>query len=43
MELAWLTGAVVRLCAEAGVPTPASAEVYESLAPLRHGEAQPAA
>ena len=43
LELDWLTGAVVRLGAEAGVPTPVSAEVYESLAPLRHGAAQPAA
>ena len=33
LELDWLTGAVVRLGAERGVATPASAEVYEALAP----------
>ena len=37
LELDWLTGAVVRLGAERGVATPASAEVYEALAPLRDG------
>lgn len=35
LELDWLTGAVVRLGAEAGVATPATAETYDALAPLR--------
>ena len=39
LELDWLTGAVLRLGAEAGVATPVSAEVYETLAPLREGGA----
>ena len=39
LELDWLTGAVVRLGDEAGVSTPVSSEVYESLAPLRDGVA----
>jgi 2-dehydropantoate 2-reductase len=39
LELDWLTGAVLRLGAEAGVATPVSAEVYETLAPLREGSA----
>jgi 2-dehydropantoate 2-reductase len=37
LELDWLTGAVVRLGAEAGVATPVSHEVYAALAPLRNG------
>jgi 2-dehydropantoate 2-reductase len=37
LELDWLTGAVVRLGAEAGVATPASKEAYQALAPFRHG------
>ena len=37
LELDWLTGAVVRLGAEAGVPTPRSGEVYAALAPLKDG------
>ncbi|HEX6015154.1 MAG TPA: 2-dehydropantoate 2-reductase [Geminicoccaceae bacterium] len=37
LELDWLTGAVVRLGAEAGVATPASEEAYRALAPSRHG------
>ena len=37
LELDWLTGAVVRLGAEAGVDTPVSREVYEALAPYRGG------
>ena len=43
LELDWLTGAVVRLGAEAGVSTPISGEVYEELASLRQGTAPPAA
>ena len=39
----WLTGAVVRLGAEAGVATPATAEVYEALAPQRDGPGRAAA
>ena len=39
LELDWLTGAVVRLGAEAGVATPVSTEVYEALAPLKDGAA----
>jgi len=37
-ELDWLTGAVVRLGREHGVPTPKSAEVYAALAPVKDGE-----
>lgn len=36
-ELDWLTGAVVRLGREHGVPTPRSAEVYAALAPVKDG------
>jgi len=36
-ELDWLTGAVVRLGREHGVPTPKSAEVYAALAPVKDG------
>jgi 2-dehydropantoate 2-reductase len=43
LELDWLTGAVVRLGAEAGVGTPASAELYATLAPFRDGAAATAA
>jgi 2-dehydropantoate 2-reductase len=39
LELDWLTGAVLRLGAEAGVATPVSAAVYDALAPLREGAA----
>ena len=39
LELDWLTGAILRLGAEAGVATPVTAEVYEALAPLRDGTA----
>lgn len=39
LELDWLTGAVVRLGAEAGVATPVSAEAYHALAPLKDGAA----
>ena len=39
LELDWLTGAVVRLGAEAGVATPVSTEVYNALAPLKDGAA----
>jgi 2-dehydropantoate 2-reductase len=39
LELDWLTGAVLRLGAEAGVATPVSAEVYDALAPMREGAA----
>jgi 2-dehydropantoate 2-reductase len=39
LELDWLTGAVVRLGAEAGVATPASEEAYRALAPFRDGVA----
>ena len=37
LELEWLTGAVVRLGAEAGVPTPESARVLETLRPSAEG------
>lgn len=37
LELEWLTGAVVRLGAEAGVPTPESARVLETLRPYAEG------
>lgn len=37
LELDWLTGAVVRLGAAAGVPTPVSEEIYARLEPYRHG------
>ncbi len=37
-ELDWLTGAVVRLGREHGVPTPRSAEVHAALAPVKDGE-----
>lgn len=43
LELDWLTGAVVRLGELAGVATPASREVYETLAPFRLGTSAPAA
>ncbi|MDX6752551.1 2-dehydropantoate 2-reductase [Geminicoccaceae bacterium 1502E] len=39
LELDWLVGAVVRLGVEAGVPVPASAEVYGMLEPLAGGVA----
>jgi len=39
LELAWLTGAVARLGAEAGVATPASRAVAEALAPFAEGRA----
>ncbi len=39
LELDWLTGAVVRLGAEAGVEVPASREAYEELAPFKDGSA----
>lgn len=39
LELAWLTGAVARLGAEAGVATPASRAVVEALAPFAEGRA----
>ncbi len=37
LELAWLNGAVVRLGAEAGLATPANAEVVAALRPLADG------
>ncbi|MGD9866492.1 MAG: ketopantoate reductase family protein [Hyphomicrobiales bacterium] len=37
LELEYLTGAVVRVGSEAGVPTPASARVYEKLLPFIRG------
>lgn len=37
LELDWLTGAVVRLGREHGVPTPQNAAVYEALAPFKDG------
>ena len=39
LELDWLTGAVVRLGAEAGAATPASEEAYRALAPFHDGRA----
>ena len=39
LELDWLTGAVVRLGAEAGVATPESQKVYNALAPVKEGRA----
>jgi 2-dehydropantoate 2-reductase len=41
LELDWLTGAVLRLGAEAGVDTPVSREVHDALAPHRHGASSP--
>lgn len=38
LELPWLTGAVVRLGAESGVPTPASAAVSRELEPFVEGQ-----
>jgi 2-dehydropantoate 2-reductase len=37
MELEWLTGATVRLGAEAGVDTPVSRQVYDALTPYAAG------
>lgn len=39
LELDWLTGAVVRLGAAAGVATPVSTEAYHALAPFKDGAA----
>lgn len=39
LELPWLSGAVVRLGQEAGVPTPVSQQVVEALEPLAGGRA----
>jgi 2-dehydropantoate 2-reductase len=39
LELDWLTGAVLRLGAQAGIDTPVSREVFEALAPYRDGTA----
>lgn len=39
LELDWLTGAVVRLAAAAGVDAPASRAAHEALAPFRDGQA----
>lgn len=39
LEVDWLSGAVVRLGAELGIPTPASAAVVALLAPWRKGRA----
>ena len=41
LELPWLSGAVVRLGLEAGVPTPTHALVETLLAPFVHGGAPP--
>ena len=37
LELEWLNGAIVRLGAEAGLGTPANAEVVEALRPFAGG------
>jgi 2-dehydropantoate 2-reductase len=39
LELDWLTGATVRLGAEAGVDTPVSRQVYQALKPVAEGAA----
>lgn len=41
LELDWLTGAVVRLGREAGVPVPETGRLYEALRPFRDGCPQP--
>jgi 2-dehydropantoate 2-reductase len=43
LELDWLTGAVVRLGAEAGLPTPESRKVLAALEPAKNGRPEPAA
>ncbi|MEZ5418863.1 MAG: 2-dehydropantoate 2-reductase [Vicinamibacterales bacterium] len=43
LELPWLSGAVVRLGREAGVPTPVHATIEALLAPFAHGGAPPMA
>ncbi|HSR70937.1 MAG TPA: ketopantoate reductase C-terminal domain-containing protein, partial [Kiloniellales bacterium] len=40
LELDWLTGTIVTLGRELGVPTPANAEVYEALEPYAAGTAK---
>lgn len=43
LELPWLSGAVVRLGREAGVPTPTYALIETLLTPFVHGGAPPMA